>query len=151
MVSDDCDTTFPFVWDLTSSLLEVGAWLFFHSKEASMTSLAEPRPRSDVWPACSLGSAELADRVSEWHSLRDDALTAETVRDGVVVAVFARSPDVMRRLQAVIKAEASCCPFLGFKICGEDDRVTVEVTAAAPAKVTVPAAPPPQGPRGGCR
>ena len=115
-----------------------------------MASLAQPRPQSDAARACSLGSAELADRVSEWRSLRADALSAETVRDGVVVAVFARSPDVMRRLQALIKAEASCCPFLGFKLREKDDLITVEVTTAAvPAEATVAAAPPPQSPRGG--
>jgi hypothetical protein len=128
----------------------VAACLLVYFKEALMASLAEPRPQSTAGPACSLGSAELADRISEWHSLRADALSAETARDGVVVAVFARSPDVMRRLQALIKAEASCCPALVFKIREEDDLITVEVTTSdVPTQAAVPAAPPPQSPRGG--
>jgi MerR family transcriptional regulator, copper efflux regulator len=96
-----------------------------------MAPRAEPRQEPDAGVGCSLSSAELADRVSDWRSLYADALIRETVRDGVAVAVLARSAEVMRRLQALIEAEGSCCPFLDFRVHEEDNVVTVEVRSSA--------------------
>lgn len=76
----------------------------------------------------------MVDRVSEWRSLRADALIDETTHDGVTLAVFQRRPDVMRRLLALIEAERDCCSFLEFRVREQGDRVSVEVSAGRSAR-----------------
>ena len=96
-----------------------------------MPRLDSAGAHSGADPACSLGSAELADRFREWHSLLVGAERIERVSDRHFVAVFTRVPEVTRRLRELIQAEARCCPFLDLRIRDEDVRVRLEVMSTA--------------------
>ncbi len=87
----------------------------------------EPWDRGQTF-ACSLSGPELADRMSEWDKLRDEALIEETTMEQRVVARYERREDVVLRLRALIAAEASCCPFLRFELVEDGDVLRLEVT-----------------------
>ena len=78
--------------------------------------------------ACSLSAPELADRVSQWRKLRDEALIEETTVEQRIVARFERREDVVLRLRSLIAAESSCCPFLRFDVVEDGDVLRLEVT-----------------------
>jgi hypothetical protein len=100
---------------------------------------SEQRSNAGDGPACSLGPKELEGRLNEWRSLRADALISESVRDRVQTALYKRNEDVARRLRILIEAEASCCPFIEFRLYEETEVIRVEarVLDDAPALFTL--------------
>jgi len=66
--------------------------------------------------ACTLSSAELgARRDALLPGLADHAVSRATVPNGVRLR-FAATAERMRQIDAVVRRERECCPFLDFKI-----------------------------------
>lgn len=76
--------------------------------------------------ACSLGGSELIERIGEWASVTSRA-SSRQVAEGRVVSVYPADPQLLRRLQELIAAEAECCSFLKFEIQHDADKIVVEL------------------------
>jgi hypothetical protein len=97
---------------------------------------SQPTPTQDLdGPACSLNPGELEARLSEWRSLREDALISESVQGQVVSSLYRRSEDVARRLHGLIEGEARCCAFLEFSLYEEADAIRVDLRVPDGASV----------------
>ena len=79
---------------------------------------------------CTLETGARERRRSDWEALRGDALISESHNESGSVSVFANTPEVRRRLEALIAAEADCCSFLRFVVMEENDRLVVDVSAS---------------------
>ena len=76
---------------------------------------------------CALTRRKLKRRYAEWKDL-DDALVSRHVSPGRITAFYARRPGLYDRLEELIRAEATCCPFLGFELGEEGDLIRLAVT-----------------------
>ena len=85
--------------------------------------MPEPQPI-----ACSLSSADLAQRTQELAALRREALVGRTRIPGGVRLAFADTPGIAARIRAAIAAEAECCPFLTLRLDHDGDRLVLDVT-----------------------
>jgi hypothetical protein len=75
--------------------------------------------------ACSLDAPALADRLAEIRAIGEEALIAV---DGCVVR-FHRSDDIRARLDAVVRAESECCPFLTLALVQTADELVLTIGA----------------------
>lgn len=92
-----------------------------------MTGTADGKPI-----ACSLQGGELERRLEEIAALGAESLL-EHARDGDRHRLRFRSdPETRRRLEALVAAEAECCPFLGLSL--EAGGPEIVLTALAPAR-----------------
>jgi hypothetical protein len=91
-----------------------------------MTSQPTPTQKAQG-PTCSLNPGELEARLSEWRSLRENALISETVQGQVLSSLYTRSDGVAQRLQALIEAEGRCCQFLEFELYEEGEAIRVDL------------------------
>jgi hypothetical protein len=80
--------------------------------------------------ACTLGAADLEVRLAELRALGSDALLDVSEEAGRAVLRFRSGPDVARRVDAVVAAEAECCAFLDFHV--EHGSEATVLTIAAP-------------------
>jgi hypothetical protein len=84
---------------------------------------------TDLPPTCSLTDSELTQRRERMRVLADRALI-----DGTETPVgrrlrFQDRPEVEREIEALIAAEARCCPFLTFALRRTDGELVLDVTA----------------------
>ena len=77
-----------------------------------------------VAPACDLPSDRLLDRVASWKVLSEQALT-RTTGPGWVSSTYPR--ELSTTLEALIEAEAKCCPFLSFDVHERGEVLHVDV------------------------
>jgi hypothetical protein len=77
--------------------------------------------------ACSLSGADLPERLGELRAIGRDALLSISA-EGVLR--FRADERTRARLEAVIAAESSCCPFLSFDL--RDQAGALLLTIAAP-------------------
>jgi len=87
---------------------------------------------SDLPIACSLGAADLSQRLAEIGALGRDALVGSEIAPGRAVLRF--SGGVHDRVAAIAVAEAQCCPFLELRVTDEPDAVVLEIRAPADAQ-----------------
>ena len=76
--------------------------------------------------ACTLGAGERRTRLAEIEALGRDALIAAD-SDGTLR--FRNEPAVRARLDAVVSAEARCCPFLDLKLSEHDAELRLVIRA----------------------
>jgi hypothetical protein len=80
--------------------------------------------------ACSLTPAQLSERREDFAKLAADALLQTRSADGAKAElVFAAGKSVRDRLQAIVAAEAECCPFLSMQLRDGADTITLEILA----------------------
>lgn len=85
--------------------------------------------------SCSLTGAEYRERLADLGELARDALRERRPIDGGARLTFDDSAEVRERLEALVAAEAECCPFLAMRLHAADGRLVLDVTgpdAAAP-------------------
>jgi hypothetical protein len=78
--------------------------------------------------ACSLGAAELHERLTRISAVRESLLAAEV---GERRAVLRFRADARDQLAGIVAAEAECCPFLSMTL--DEDGDTARLTIEAPA------------------
>jgi hypothetical protein len=77
--------------------------------------------------ACSLSGDELPERLAEMRAIGRDALLSVSA-EGVLR--FRADEETRARLEAIIAAESSCCPFLSFDL--REQAGALVLTIAAP-------------------
>ena len=78
--------------------------------------------------ACSLQSADIADRLRDWHIVLADASDRRRAADGAMRIEFGPDVDVAE-LARLVAAERLCCSFLSFAITVDHRGTALEVRA----------------------
>jgi DNA-binding transcriptional MerR regulator len=83
--------------------------------------------------ACSLGAADVPDRVADWQALLALATGRESLPDGGVSLTFAGDADLATRVARLAAAEQQCCSFFTFTLhlTAGETRLDVEAPADA--------------------
>lgn len=81
---------------------------------------------SDTPIACSLSATDLSARLAEMKRLRQDALLSV---DGAGTLRFRANGDTRARLEAIVAAEAECCPFLDLNLREEANELLLTIAA----------------------
>jgi hypothetical protein len=85
----------------------------------------------DIQPlACSLGAADLEQRLAGMAEIGARRLTGRSVEDGRQVLRFRADAPTRTRLEEIVAAEAECCSFLDLSLT--DDGAEVVLSIAAP-------------------
>jgi hypothetical protein len=79
--------------------------------------------------ACSLDAAPLAERLAEIASIGADAALARERRDGRTLIHFRADGETRHRLEAIVTAEAECCPFLELELGREREALVLVISA----------------------
>jgi hypothetical protein len=79
--------------------------------------------------ACSLGASELRQRLNQIAGLGAASLIAHSARGGRHLLRFHPGTQTRRRLEAIIAAEARCCPFLDLSLEEQDGALVLSVSA----------------------
>jgi hypothetical protein len=83
--------------------------------------------------ACTLSSAQYADRLDELGALAHDALVAREPVSGGERLTFTAGDGVEERLREAIAAEAACCSFLSMDLRRNGDELLLTVSGPADA------------------
>jgi hypothetical protein len=81
--------------------------------------------------ACSLGAADLTERLASIAEVGADSLVAEERDGGRRLLRFRKSETVRRRLEGIVAAEAECCSFLDLSLGEDDDWLVLSIAAPA--------------------
>jgi len=81
---------------------------------------------SDTPIACSLSATDLSARLAEMKRLGQDALLSV---DGAGTLRFRANGDTRARLEAIVAAEAECCPFLDLNLREEANELLLTIAA----------------------
>jgi MerR family copper efflux transcriptional regulator len=84
--------------------------------------------------ACSLSATDLSARLAEMRRLGQDALLSA---DGEGTLRFRGDTETRARLEAIVAAEAECCPFLDMRLREEAGALVLEIRAAQEAAPVV--------------
>ena len=84
--------------------------------------------------ACTLGSAELATRISDLERDLFAHSTALAEIPGGIRHTFAASDTTRRALFAFIEAETNCCAFLTFRLTFEPGQSPISLDITGPAE-----------------
>ena len=81
--------------------------------------------------ACTLTSADLADRQKAWRKVGAYSLRYDEVSGGLALD-FKAAAGVARSLEKLVRLEAECCPWMTFKLdsAAETIRMTATATGA---------------------
>ena len=79
--------------------------------------------------ACSLGTADLEQRLAALAAVGTDSLIAREVRDGRHLLRFRGDSDTRRQLEEIVAAEAQCCAFLDLSLSDEDGELLFSIVA----------------------
>src|SRR5262245_24626957 len=90
--------------------------------------------KSDIPIACSLRAPDLRTRLEEMSQLGQDALLS---LDSHGAMHFRADPETRARLQAIVRAEAECCPFLDLNLREEASALVLEIGAPEGAEPLV--------------
>jgi hypothetical protein len=82
------------------------------------------RHSTEASPACALTLTALADRLGAWRALIDQA-ASRTAGPGWMEGTY--PVEARAELEALIEAEADCCPFLSFEVRERDEFVEVRL------------------------
>src|SRR5688500_11122500 len=83
--------------------------------------------------ACSLSPAGYRRRIADARELADQHLRSRDAVPGGARLTFADGADTRRRLEALVAAEASCCPFLTLDLHWQNGVLVLDVTGPADA------------------
>lgn len=88
---------------------------------------------------CALAGDELADRIDAWQRILHRAIDRR-VDDRRTVTTYPKDGRLLEHLRELIRAEASCCSFLEFRVEEEADRIVLELRLPmqTPAAVATP-------------
>jgi hypothetical protein len=84
--------------------------------------------------ACLLSATDLSARLAEMNRLGRDALLSV---DGARALRFRADTETRARLEAIVAAEAECCPFLDMDLREEDGALVLEIRAPQEAEPVV--------------
>ena len=84
--------------------------------------------------ACTLSAADLSARLAEMKRLGQDALLSV---DGAGTLRFRSDAETRARLEAIVAAEAECCPFLHMELREEAGALVLEIRASQGAEPVV--------------
>ena len=76
--------------------------------------------------SCTLQEPELLGRMQAWKQLASQAITRR-VEGNRLVATFQKDPQLLRQVQELIAAEATCCAFLEFTLKDEPGLIVTEL------------------------
>lgn len=93
--------------------------------------MSEDRP-----VACSLGAAELEQRVATIGAVGAAALISHGVEDGRHALRFSSTPQTRRRLEEIVAAESGCCSFLDLSLTEEDGELVLSIAAPEAGQAT---------------
>jgi hypothetical protein len=79
--------------------------------------------------ACSLGATDLRQRLSEIAQLGGDSLIERRTEGQCHLLRFRSSSETRRRLEAIVAAEAQCCPFLDLSLEEQGGELILSVSA----------------------
>jgi hypothetical protein len=82
---------------------------------------------TDLPIACSLGADDLRRRLEEIAALGAESLRARDAEGEAHVLRFRSDPETLRRLEAVVEAEAACCAFLDLRLSQEGDELILRI------------------------
>ena len=77
--------------------------------------------------SCTLENLEMIERISAWREVSSHAISRE-VGPECITSVYPQDAALLRRLEDLIAAEASCCSFMKFEIQERDDHTIVRLT-----------------------
>jgi hypothetical protein len=89
--------------------------------------------------ACSLDPAEMAERGEEMRALARRALVGRTRDAGALRLEFENSDGTAEAVHELVRRERECCPFLGFTLDGDRDRLIVRIAAPSGAETVLDA------------
>ncbi len=75
--------------------------------------------------ACSLGPRDLQIRLDEIAELGAESLIAQETEEDRHLLRFRNSAETRRRLEALVAAEARCCPFLDLSLTQDGDELVL--------------------------
>src|SRR4051794_39136396 len=110
-------------------------WSVLDFNSGSTRTLA--RMSNELPIACSLSSADLAERLAEMNSLGRSALLDVEQDATRAVLRFRAGDQTAERLSAIVEAEAHCCAFLDMSIDARGDALTLIIDAPAGAGLVV--------------
>jgi hypothetical protein len=76
----------------------------------------EPNDRGNLATACTLGPTEGAQRIREWRQLAATHGVGRASSAGSLTLRFRDDPGVQPRLEDLVAAERTCCPFLSWDL-----------------------------------
>lgn len=79
--------------------------------------------------ACSLRTDELARRLEEIESVGAESLLSQRLDGEAQVLRFQADARTRRRLEAIVAAEAECCPFLELDLKEEGEQLVLTIAA----------------------
>jgi len=79
--------------------------------------------------ACSLGPGDLQRRLGEIAKLCDESLVAQDTEGDRQLLRFRNDTGTRQRLEAIVAAEALCCPFLDLTLAESGDELVLTVVA----------------------
>jgi hypothetical protein len=79
--------------------------------------------------ACTLGGADLPQRMADYRALGRDALLSVDRGTRHAVLRFRRDAAVREQVDAVVDAESSCCAFLDYGVEEQTDAIVLTLTA----------------------
>jgi hypothetical protein len=100
-------------------------------------NLPEDPMRSELPIACSLATTELPARLAELTTLGRDALTDVLHEPGHAELRFAAGDGARDRIEAIVQAEARCCPFLKMDVRDEPGLLVLSITAPPDAALVL--------------
>lgn len=79
--------------------------------------------------ACSLGAADLEQRVAAIGEIGAASLVSRSMADGRHLLRFRAGEQAQRRLEEIVAAESSCCPFLELLLTEENEEIVLSIGA----------------------
>lgn len=79
--------------------------------------------------ACSLGAADLEQRLAAVATVGADSLIAHEVRGGRHLLRFRGDGVTRRQLEEIVAAESQCCVFLNLSLSDEDGELLLSIAA----------------------
>lgn len=93
--------------------------------------MSEERP-----VACSLGAAELEQRVTAFGAVGAAALISHSVEDDRHSLRFRANSQTRRRLEEIVAAEAECCSFLDLSLTEQNGELVLTIAAPEAGQAT---------------
>jgi hypothetical protein len=87
--------------------------------------------------ACSLTATERPERLAKMTALGETALVDARTQPRRAELRFAAGAGVRERVEAVVAAESSCCPFLTMRLSNEPDLVVLTIDAPEGGEVVL--------------
>jgi hypothetical protein len=100
-----------------------------------LIQLDERAPDRLIGAGCTLGSAEMKVRLSEWAALRDRSTGIRVVGGGVVIGLAADEP--LDRVADLAARESECCGFYTFMLRIDGETRELEISAGEGREIAV--------------